>query len=376
MPLRLFSDSASRVEDPFLRHALALACRARGSAWPNPLVGCVVVRDGRIVGEGFHPRAGQPHAEVFALADAGEAAAGADVYVTLEPCRHHGRTPPCTDALIASGVSRVVIGMADPNPEAGGGAHALRAAGIEVEFASDPSPFAEINEGWLKRMATGTPFVSVKVGVSLDGCIALEPGHRSSMTGPSGSQVTARLRSQADAVMVGVSTVLADDPALTVRDADGTAAENQPLRIVLGRSAAPPADARVLSDGAAPTLVVLPEGVEAPNGVQVAHYDAAAGLSGALRVLGDRGVGTVLVEAGPTLLSALWREGLVDELIVVTAGGMAGDGALSLFAGDGDSVGESLVHLFSPVDTGIVGDVSVTVWRPREEAPDVERKGS
>lgn len=372
--MRLFSDSASRVDDPFLAHALALAERARGATAPNPLVGCVVVRDGRIVGEGYHPRAGEPHAEVFALADAGEQAAGADVYVTLEPCSHHGKTPPCADALIAARVRRVVIGMRDPNAQAAGGAERLREAGIEVEFAPDPRPFAELNEGWIKRIVTGMPLVVAKVAISLDGRPALDAGEPAAITGRSGADLTRRLRSRVDAVMVGAATVVADDPALTVRDASGTLAERQPMRVVLARESLPHGDARVFTDGAAPTLVLASDrvahaDVEAlPVDVRVERYAVEDGLAGALRALGHRGVSEVLVEPGPRLLTALWGSGLADRLVTVTGGGMAGAGAPALYLGASDRNGDALVHHIVPVEAGIVGDVSVTVWRPNDAA--------
>ncbi len=367
--MRLFSDSASRVDDPYLAHALALAERGRGSTAPNPLVGCVVVCDGSIVGEGFHPRAGEPHAEIFALGDAGADARGADVYVTLEPCRHHGRTPPCTDALIAAGVSRVFVGMADPTGEAGGGAQVLRDAGIEVSFAEDPSPFSAINRGWIKRLATGMPFVRVKVGLSIDASPAFSAGERASMTGVHGREVTRKLRAAADAVMVGGTTVLADDPALTVRDEHGAPAEYQPLRVVLLGQETPGMDARVFTDGAAPTLVLgasVPIDALPDNVLQQAVEDRC--LATALRAIGDRGVNELLVEAGPRLLTALWADGLVDELVVVTAGGMAGADALRLFQGSPDRIDEALQPAMRPVETGIVGDVAVTVWQPVEPA--------
>lgn len=369
--MRLFSDVASRVDDPYLARAAALAERARGRTWPNPAVGCVVVRDGRIVGEGYHPRAGEPHAEIFALADAGAEARGADAYVTLEPCAHHGKTPPCTDSLVAAGVARVVIGMRDPNAEAAGGAEALSRAGIAVEFAPDPRPFAELNDGWFKRLATGMPLVIAKSGLSLDARVAFVLGERASITGPSGREVTRRLRAQADAVLVSSATVEADDPALTVRDSRGTLAEHQPLRVVLVREDVPNPGARVFTDGAAPTLVLASDVAEKtalaalPNGVQVARWSAVDGLRGALRALGAHGVGSLLVEPGPRLLTALWREEVLDEYVTVTAGGMGGT-APPVFLGEGDREGDSLVRRMRPVEAGIVGDVSVTVWGANE----------
>jgi len=367
--MRLFSDSYIRVSDPYLRRALELAERARGATAPNPLVGCVIVADGRVVGEGYHPRAGEAHAEVFALAAAGSDARCAVAYVTLEPCNHHGKTPPCTDALIAAGVSRVVIGMPDPTPQAGGGAERLRAAGIDVEFAEDPSAFEELNEAWLARVRTGLPLVTVKVGASLDARLAFVRGERAAITGPSGAEVTRRLRAGCDAIVVGAATVDADDPSLTVRDASGSLAEHQPLRVVLARSSVPSPDSRVFCDDAAPTLVLAADTLPAdnlsalPSHVIVQHYDSAAGLTEAWRELARRGCSEVLVEAGPGLLSALWTEHAFDHLAIVTAGGMAGPDAVPLFLGAADREEDTLVAPLAPLEAGIVGDVSVTVWR-------------
>ncbi len=368
--MRLFSDVSSQVDNVFFSRALMLAEKGRGATAPNPLVGCVIVRDGSIVGEGFHPRAGEPHAEIFALRDAGAQAEGADVYVTLEPCSHLGKTPPCTDALITAGVLKVYIGMGDPNPDAAGGAQLLRAAGIEVEFASDPGPFAALNEGWLKLMATGVPLVTVKLGSSLDGHTSFALGERAAITGPSGSRVTRMLRADADAVLVGAATVIADNPALTVRAADGILAARQPIRVVLVRDHAPLTGSHVFSDGAAPTLILASDRVcdelldILPSHIEVVCFPAKEGLCGALRALGDRGIANVLIEPGPRLFSALWNESLIDRLIKVTAGGMAGIDAPPPFVGAAQREGDVLVREMAPVNAGIVGDVSVTVWEP------------
>ena len=371
--MRLFDDVASAVDDPFLRRACELAERARGATSPNPLVGCVIVSEGVVVGEGYHPRAGEPHAEVFALAAAGARARGADAYVTLEPCRHHGRTPPCTEALVSAGVAREIIGMPDPTSQAGGGAVELQRAGIEVRFAEDPAPFELLNEGWLALQRRGRPLVVAKLGLSLDAAVALAPGERASMTGESGASVTRILRSRADAVMVGAATVVADDPALTVRDAQGTLAHHQPTRVVLARSGLPPADARLFTDGAAPTLVLLAPGAaaagfESPDNVAVEHLTSGARLAVAFDALGNRGLAEVLVEPGPRLLEALRAEDLIDYLVTVVAGGVAGPGALPAFGGADAPDDRALSHRFSAVEAGIVGDVSVTVWRHSQEA--------
>lgn len=366
--MRLFDDVASRVDDPYLSHAAALAQRGRGSTSPNPLVGCVVVCDGQIVGEGFHPRAGAPHAEVFALQDAGEHARGADLFVTLEPCVHEGKTPPCTDAIIKAGVRRVFVGMRDPNPQAGGGVEKLREAGITVEVSRDPAPFADLNEGWLKRLATGLPFLTAKVALSLDGHPALERGRRASITGTGGAVATRRLRAQADAVVVGARTVAVDDPALTVRDAHGNLAERQPVRIVLARSTVPPASARVFADGAARTVVVAPQRLDVATlldaGVDVLQVPEGDRLVDLLGALGGMGLNEVLIEPGSRLLTSLWRERLMDALVTVYAGGMAGCGAPSLYEGTPDEDGDRLLHAMEASESGIVDGVGVTVWRP------------
>jgi diaminohydroxyphosphoribosylaminopyrimidine deaminase/5-amino-6-(5-phosphoribosylamino)uracil reductase len=328
-----------------------------------------------VVGEGFHPAAGEPHAEIFALVEAGHDARGADAYVTLEPCSHHGKTPPCTDALVAAGVRAVHIGMRDPNPDAAGGAEELLAAGVEVSFAQDPSPFARLNAGWLKRIATGMPYVTVKLALSLDGHPAFVSGERAAITGPSGAIITRRLRAAAEAVVVGAATVEADDPALTVRDVDGTLAPHQPLRVVLLRNRELPPDARVFTDGAAPTLVLAADSAsEAPLAslpaeVERIRFKADEGLAGALRALALCGISEVLIESGPRLLTALWGERLIDRLVTVTAGGMAGASAPALFAGGAQRTGNELVRDFAPVEAGIVGDVAVTVWEPADSGP-------
>jgi diaminohydroxyphosphoribosylaminopyrimidine deaminase/5-amino-6-(5-phosphoribosylamino)uracil reductase len=366
--LRLFSDVSSEVDDPYLARAVTLAERGRGSTAPNPVVGCVIVSDGRIVGEGFHPRAGEPHAEVLALRDAGGSARGADVYVTLEPCGHVGRTPPCAEALIAAGVARVVIGMCDPNPDAAKGAETLRHAGIEVLFATEPAPFAAQNEGWLKRIAVGLPFVTAKLGLSLDGHGAFVAGQRAAITGSSGSRVTRLLRSRADAVLVSAATVIADNPALTVRDATGALASRQPVRVVLVRDTVPPADAAVFTDGLAETTVLLvgsglPAECDSYAGARVIRT-AGSSLADALAALGDLGLDEVLIEPGPRLFSAAWEAGVLDQVVTVTAGGCAGHEAPAIFMGTPDRAGSSLVGRMRPHEAGIVSDVSVTAWRP------------
>jgi diaminohydroxyphosphoribosylaminopyrimidine deaminase/5-amino-6-(5-phosphoribosylamino)uracil reductase len=367
---RHFGDPYAAVGDPYLRRACELAERGRGTTSPNPLVGCVLVRDGVVVGEGWHERAGGPHAEVVALDQAGEKARGATAYVTLEPCSHTGRTAPCADALCRAGVERVVVGMPDPNPVASGGAQVLRRAGIDVAFAEDANPFHELDTEWLHRERMGRSFVRVKVALTLDGRPALTPGVRSALTGAAARDFTMRLRSHADAVLVGNGTVAVDDPALTVRAADGVAAPRQPRRIVLTRTEQPSASARMFRDGLGPVTVLHPDAVDlepelVEAGAAGLPYDTTAGLAGAIAAIGDTGVVSLLVEAGPHLLSALVSADLIDELILIHAGGFGGERAPALFIGESQDDPASLERPFRAVEAAVIGDDAVTVWRPR-----------
>lgn len=370
--MTLFSDPAVGIADPVLRRAYVLAERGRGTVSPNPLVGCVVARDGEVVGEGFHERAGGPHAEVAALDDAGEDARGAHLYVTLEPCNHFGRTPPCVDRILAAGVASVTIGMPDPNSDvAGGGAGALAAAGVSVQWAEDSSVFEAQIEGWLTRLRLGRPFVRVKVALTLDGRPTIAASRRSQITGAGGRSVTMRLRYETAAVAVGATTVRVDDPQLTVRDAEDRVAERTPPRYVLSRTQVPQSRAKLFSDGRGVSTLVTSDSAQeqavaslTQAGARVLIYPYREGLHAALQAIGSDGVNDLLVEAGPALFSALWRERMIDELVLVTAGGMCGNAAPPLFLGQPDAAGCDLAPVVYPVETGIVeGDV-VTVWRP------------
>ena len=381
----LFSDPASRVEDPFLRRAFLLAERGRGATSPNPLVGCVIVRDGEVVGEGFHQRAGGPHAEVAALAQAAERARHSHVYVTLEPCNHVGRTPPCAPALVTAGVSEVTIGMPDPNPAVdGGGARLLVESGIAVRWTKDPGPFEEQNEAWLRRLRTGLPWVRVKVALTLDGRPALLSGRRSRLTGPGGRALTMRLRSEATAVGIGAGTLAIDQPALTVRDEAERPIDRQPQRIVLSRTTVPAPDAGMFVDGHGQCTVVVSDRSSAEaraalegGGVRVVTYPSARGAHALLVALADTGIDDILVEAGPGLFASLWDERLIDELVIVSAGGLGGAGAPALYVGGAVSDGHDLLARMRAAEAGVIGEDAVTVWRPRASvgAPGIE-KGS
>lgn len=374
--MSLFLDDASAIADPFLRRAFALAEQGRGTVSPNPLVGCVIVRDGVVVGEGHHEYAGGPHAEIAALKAAADRAEGSTVYVTLEPCNHYGRTPPCTNVLLKAGVARVIIGLRDPNPEVtGSGAEALAAAGVEVIFTPDDAPFRAQNEAWLGRLRTGFPFVRVKVALTLDARPGLFANRRAQITGTGGGTVTMLLRERATAVLVGAATLQIDDPRLTVRDSEGRAAVRQPVRGILSRTSVPSSSARMLRDGLDKTLLVTSDaadrsalGALATQGVDVRTYRYADGIRGALVAVADAGIDDVLVEAGPALLTALWSARAIDELVVVHAGGMGGNAAPPLFLGGGEIAGGELTPTFRAMEAAVREDDAVTVWRPKPGA--------
>ena len=312
-----------------MQRALALAACGLESTDPNPRVGCVIAQRGRIVGEGWHERAGEAHAEIAALHAAGGAAAGAAVYVTLEPCSHHGRTPPCTEALIAARVARVVYAAADPNPLVNGrGAEALRAAGIAVEAGLMEQEAAELNAGFFKRMQQGRPLVRVKLAMSLDGRTALANGESRWITGEAARNDVQRWRARSSAVLTGVGTVLADDPRLDVRLPDETPgrARRQPLRVVLDTRLRTPLASRLLQTGGE---VLILTGVAAPDDARAvslaAHgarleslptADGRLALPAVLDRLGELELNEVLVEAGATLAGELLRQWLIDELLL------------------------------------------------------------
>lgn len=318
-----------------MARALQLARKGLFSATPNPRVGCVVVRDGIVVGEGWHEKAGAPHAEINALAMAGPRAHGATVYVSLEPCAHHGRTPPCTDALITTGVARVVAAMRDPNPlVAGKGQSALTAAGIAADSGVLEEEARELNIGFVSRMTRGRPWVRMKIAASLDGKTALLNGRSRWLTGVAARCDGHRWRARACAVLTGIGTVRDDDPQLTVREVE---TPRQPLRVIVDSRLETPPAARVLAGGALVAAAVEDKAkIRAlqDQGVEVVVLPNAAGkveLAGLMRELGRRGINEVHVEAGFRLNGALLGEGLVDELVVYLAPHLIGDAASGMF---------------------------------------------
>ncbi len=364
--------SFTATDHVHMAHALRLAERGLFTTQPNPRVGCVVAHGDAVVGSGWHRRAGEPHAEVFALREAGARARGATAYVTLEPCAHHGRTPPCADALVAAGVARVVIAAEDPFPQvAGRGIEKLRAAGIVVDAGLLRDEARELNCGFFSRLERGRPFVRVKLAMSLDGRTALANGESKWITGEAARADVQRWRARSSAILTGSGTVLADDPRLTVRLAHekapltptlspstaggegafqalspkhawgrglGEGAAFAPLRVVLDRQLRTPAGSHVL-DGSAPTLVLHGPSASCADKryaqaelAAVAEQGGALDLATVLSLLAARGVNELHVEAGPTLCGALFAAGLVDELLLYVAPLLLGDTARPLFA--------------------------------------------
>jgi len=328
----------SAADSAYMAHALRLAERGLYTAHPNPMVGCVLVRDGDIVGEGWHARTGEAHAEVHALAAAGDRARGATAYVTLEPCSHQGRTPPCAPALIAAGIREVVIAMQDPFPAVGGNGHAaLQAAGVAVRSGLMQDAAARLNAGFLSRVQRGRPFVRLKVAASLDGAIAMASGESQWITGPEARADVQRLRARSGAIVTGIGTVLADDPALNVRHAGLDTGGRQPLRAVLDSSLRMPLSAGMLAMAGTTILYCTDDGRRTAltaAGAVVVRVDGGAGFVDPAAVLADlaaREVNDVLVEAGPTVAGQLLSRRLVDELVVYQAPHIMGSETLSMF---------------------------------------------
>lgn len=320
-------------DDSHMAHALRLAARGLGNVWPNPAVGCVLVKDGLVVGRGWTQPGGRPHAEVRALQQAGSAASGATAYVTLEPCAHHGHTPPCTEALISAGVARVVTALTDPDPRVCGKGHQmLRAAGIAVTEGVLTAEATGLNAGFLKRVTRGLPFVTLKLAATLDGRIATATGASRWITGPQSRRKVHALRMSHDAVMVGSGTALADDPDLTVRD---LGALRQPVRVVLDRLLRHDPDSR-LGRTASASPVWLLHGRAAPDArraawsatgatlIEVAEAEGGLDLTAALSALAQKGITRVLSEGGSTLAAGLLKASLADELALFTGGVLIG----------------------------------------------------
>jgi diaminohydroxyphosphoribosylaminopyrimidine deaminase / 5-amino-6-(5-phosphoribosylamino)uracil reductase len=324
------------TEDEAMRRAVALAGRGLGTTSPNPVVGCLLLdADGEVVGEGFHAYAGGPHAEIVALAQAGELARGGTAVVTLEPCNHTGRTGPCAQALITAGVKRVVIAVDDPTPVAAGGAATLRAAGVQVETGVRRAEAEYGNVAWLTAVRRGRPYVTWKFAATLDGRSAAADHTSQWITSAPARSDVHVLRSTVDAIIAGVGTVIADDPQLTVRDLrDGSLAIRQPLRVVVDTNGRTPGKARV-RDVAAPTWIATVAEVGA-------GADGRIDLSALLTELFGRGVRSVLLEGGPTLAGAFLGAGLVDKVIGYVAPKLLGAGLPALVDAGVTTIAEAI----------------------------------
>ena len=326
-------------DSQMMARAMTLAGKGKYTASPNPCVGCVLVQGETIVGEGWHRKAGEPHAEVNALRDAGDQAVGATAYVTLEPCSHHGRTPPCAEALIEAKVSRVVYGMQDPNPQVSGtGLEKLRAAGVEVDGPLLEEQAQQLNRGFIKRQQQGLPFVTVKLAMSLDGRTAMESGESQWITGPDARSDVQRLRARSCAVITGIGSILQDDPSMSVRadelgmedDQAQSVAEQQPLRVVVDSQLRTPETAKILPQPG--TVLIAAAKAGNLTGAEVISLpgDGQVNLQALLQELAQRECNEVLVEAGAKLAGAFVAAGLVNELVVYTAPKLLGSEAKPL----------------------------------------------
>ena len=326
----------SAADHEFMAQALRLAERGLYTTTPNPRVGCVIVKDGKVVGEGWHQKAGEAHAEVHALRAAGEGARGATVYVTLEPCSHHGRTPPCADALVAAGVARVVAAMQDPNPQvAGRGITRLQAAGVVAECGLLEAEARELNIGFVARMTRGRPWLRLKVAASLDGKTALENGVSQWITGPEARNDGHRWRARACAILSGIGTVREDDPRLNVR---GVETPRQPVKVIVDSRLDLSLNAKLLDAGEVIVATASDDQNKASAlrgvGVDILHLPSVDGkvdLHALLQELGRRGINELHVEGGGRLNGALMAAGLVDELLLYLAPCLIGHQANGLF---------------------------------------------
>ncbi|MFG3305816.1 bifunctional diaminohydroxyphosphoribosylaminopyrimidine deaminase/5-amino-6-(5-phosphoribosylamino)uracil reductase RibD [Streptomyces wuyuanensis] len=355
---------ATAADTHAMRRAVTLAARGLGSTSPNPVVGCVVTdASGRRVGEGFHQRAGGPHAEIHALREAGEHARGGTAYVTLEPCNHTGRTGPCAQALVEAGITRVVYAVADPNPQATGGADTLRAAGVRVEQGLLEAEAEAGNTAWLTSVRLRRPYVVWKYAATLDGRIAAADGTSRWISSAESRADVHRLRAEADAVIVGSGTARADDPHLAVRGIDGA---TQPLRVVLDTDArAVGPGARVLDD-AAPTLVAVAEDAETdlPDVLRLSRDGRGLSVPALLEALYARGVRSALLEGGPTLAGSFVAAGAVDRVVGYLAPVLLGEGPAAL-AGAGITTITEALRLDVTETVSLGPDLRITATIPK-----------
>ncbi|HFG6933860.1 TPA: bifunctional diaminohydroxyphosphoribosylaminopyrimidine deaminase/5-amino-6-(5-phosphoribosylamino)uracil reductase RibD [Acinetobacter baumannii] len=335
--------SELKQDQYWMQQAIELAKRGLYSTKPNPNVGCAIVKDDQLIGEGFHPKAGQPHAEVFALRQAGEQAQGATAYVTLEPCAHYGRTPPCAEALVKAQVKKVVVACPDPNPlVAGKGVQILKNAGIEVEIGICEDLAAQLNQGFLKAMSTGMPYVRLKVASSLDGRTAMASGESKWITGSAARQDVQHWRAISGAVITGIETVIADDCQLNVRSLHNVDIETvaQPKRVILDRRGRLPLTAKILENPE--TVMVMGPYRQELADLGVIQLEIQP-LKTLLQTLSKQyQIYDVLIEAGATLSSAFLQEGLIDEMISYVAPTLLGQSARAMFNADFEYMAQQL----------------------------------
>ena len=375
MAIEASAPPASAGDLGAMRAALALARRGLGTVWPNPAVGCVIVKQGRVVGRGWTQSGGRPHGETEALRRAGEAARGAAAYVSLEPCCHWGRTPPCVDALITAGVRRVVVALEDPDPRvAGEGMRRLRAAGLDVEVGLCAEEAAEVNAGFLSRLRLGRPLVTLKFATSLDGRIATASGESQWISGPPARERAHALRASHDAIMVGTGTAVVDDPQLTCR-LPGLD-HRSPVRVVIDRHLRIPPTARLIADAhRVPTWVLTLQSADPDRRaaflasrvtlIDVDHDSAGqVDLAAALGVLGERGITRLLVEGGAGLAAAFFRARLVDRLVWVHAPLAIGGDGIPAIAGL-DLTALAHAPAFERLSTQTIGDDVLTTFSVR-----------
>jgi diaminohydroxyphosphoribosylaminopyrimidine deaminase / 5-amino-6-(5-phosphoribosylamino)uracil reductase len=370
------------TDEQYMHVALALAAKGRGRTSPNPIVGAVVVKEGKIVGQGWHQKAGTAHAEVHAIAEAGADAKNATLYVTLEPCCHHGRTGPCTEVILAAGIRRVVVAMVDPNPlVAGCGIGILRDQGIVVDAGVLAAEAANLNAPFIKWITCSMPFVTLKNGISLDGKIATRTGHTRWITGELARLEVHRMRDASDAIITGIGTVLADDPELTTRLPEGG---KSPVRVVVDRLARTPLAAKLVTDGKAPTIIAVSatapveriRKLEAAGAeiMQVPEVNAQLNLGALLRTLGQRCLTSVMVEAGGTLNSSFLFGNYVDKVVMFLAPKIIGGaGAPGPYGGAGSDSLSDAVELEDISSQMIGSDLMIQGYVKRRESRDVYR---
>jgi diaminohydroxyphosphoribosylaminopyrimidine deaminase/5-amino-6-(5-phosphoribosylamino)uracil reductase len=369
--------SEDRMHEKFMRRAIALAQKGVGKTVPNPAVGCAIVSNGAIVGEGWHKKAGTPHAEINALQMAGKRARNADVYVTLEPCAHYGKTPPCADALIAAGVARVFVGMVDPNPKVcGKGIAKLRNAGISVTTGILPDACRKLVEPFIKHVTTGLPYVIFKSAVTLDGKTATIDGDSKWISSDKSRRLVHKLRAKVDAIMVGVGTILADNPLLTARTPKG----RDPDRIIVDSRLRTPLDSRIieLHSEARTIIATCSDDISrikefTSRGVAVLRCRSRNGhvdLQDLMVRLGEQGVQSILIEGGSILAGAALRDGLIDRIMIFIAPRiLAGEGK-GLFAGVGAATIASAIKL-EQMKVSKVGDDLLIEGKPEKPCSQV-----